>query len=177
MISDAFILLSESGRFPGLRLRATGGATSADAPFLRDLRHALSRHGLLSRFDFVRPFDRKDRAEFLRSLTVLSVPVPVGQASGAFLLEAMACGVPVVEPRLGGFTELIEATACGVFYEPNTPEKLASAIGGLLEDRGLAGRLGTSGRQAVMSGYTAGHMAEGLERVMEEARERARGRQ
>jgi glycosyltransferase involved in cell wall biosynthesis len=176
LLMEAFIRLSEAGRFPGLRLRAMGGATASDAVFLRSMRRELARHGLLSRFDYVRPFDREDRAEFLRSITLLSVPVPEGEAFGTFLLEAMACGVPVVQPRLGGFSELVEETGGGILYEPNTSATLAEAIEGLLADRRRGGKLGGNGREAVRSRYTAAHMAAGLERAIVKAMEARKGR-
>ena len=169
ILTDAYVLLAESGRFPGLRLRVMGGGTAADAAFVRALRRSLARHGLASRADFLRPFGRQDRARFLASLTALSVPVPGGEAFGTFLLEAMACGVPVVQPRAGGFSELIEETGGGVLYEPNTPEVLAAAMGGVLADRERARRLGQAGRDAVLTRYTAAHMAAGLERALRKA--------
>jgi len=175
LLADAFVLLARGGRFPGLRLRLTGGGTRADAAFVRAVRRTLARHGLLSRADFVRPFGRGDRARFLRSLTVLSVPAPAGEAFGTFLLEAMACGVPVVEPRVGGFTELIEQTGGGVLYEPNTPEALAAALEGVLSDKVNAPALGQAGRNAVLSRYTAAHMAAGLERALVQVSTGARG--
>jgi len=169
ILADAYVLLSESGQFPGLRLRVMGGGTAADAGFVRTLRRTLARHGLASRAEFVRSFRRQDRARVLASLTALSVPVPGGEAFGTFLLEAMACGVPVVQPRAGGFSEVIEDTGGGVLYEPNTAEALAAAMRGLLEDRQRVRRLGQAGREAVLARYTAAHMAAGLERAFRRA--------
>ena len=57
---------------------------------------------------------RSSRSNFLRSLTVLSVPARSGEAFGLYLIEAMAAGIPAVQPRLGAFPELIEATGGGV---------------------------------------------------------------
>jgi glycosyltransferase involved in cell wall biosynthesis len=169
ILTDAFVLLAGSGRFPGLRLRFMGGGTAADAGFVRGLRRTLSRRGLASRVDFLGPFGREDRTRFLASLSAFSVPVSEGGAFGTFLLEAMACGVPVVQPRAGGFSELIEDAGGGVLYTPNTAEALAGAMGSVLADPERAGRLGRAGRAAVLDRYTAGHMAEGLERALRNA--------
>jgi teichuronic acid biosynthesis glycosyltransferase TuaC len=43
------------------------------------------------------------------------------------LLEAMACGTPVIASRIGGSTEAVTSTAAGVLFEPRTAEALASA--------------------------------------------------
>jgi glycosyltransferase involved in cell wall biosynthesis len=168
ILAEAFVLLCRDGRWPRLRLRFAGGSTGADTAFLRTLRRRLARHGLSERVDFVRSFARPDRLRFLASLSVLSVPVREGEAFGTFILEALAAGVPVVQPRLGGFPELIGATGGGVLYEPNTPDALAAALGGLLADRERARELGRRGSRAVRSAYTAEHMAVRLEEVFDQ---------
>jgi glycosyltransferase involved in cell wall biosynthesis len=140
-----------------------GGSTAADAPLLRSIRRRLAASGLMPRLRVWRSFDRQDRIHFLSTVTVLSVPVPGGEAFGSFILEALAAGVPVVQPRLGGFTELVEITGGGLLYEPNTPEALEAALGELLADRQKARRLGQAGRAAVVSRFTSAHMAAALE--------------
>ncbi len=45
-----------------------------------------------------------------------------------FLLEAMACGVPVVQPRRGAFTEIVERTGGGLLVQPDDAESLADGI-------------------------------------------------
>ena len=63
--------------------------------------------------------DREEKIAFLRRLDVLSVPATYDEPKGMFLLEAMACGVPVVQPRRGGFTEIVEKTGGGLLVEPD----------------------------------------------------------
>jgi len=161
ILAGAFVRLASDGRFPGLRLRYAGGSTGADASFLRALKRDFG--GLRERVRFVGSFRREERIRFLSSLTVLSVPVQGGEAFGTFILEALAAGVPVVQPRLGGFAELVTDTGGGLLYEPNTPEALAEALAELLEDPRQACAMGAAGRQAVLARYTAGHMAACLE--------------
>lgn len=166
ILAEAFALLDSAGRLPGLRLRFAGGSTPQDRPFLRSLRRRLGRLGLLDRVDFAHSFARGERIRFLSSLSVLSVPVRGPEAFGTFVLEALAAGVPVVQPRQGGFPELVEATGGGALYEPNTPQALAAALEPLLLDRGRATRLGQAGREAVLAGWTATHMARRLEAAL-----------
>jgi glycosyltransferase involved in cell wall biosynthesis len=172
LLAEAFLRLAGGAagdRFPGLELRFMGGSTAGDAPVLRAIRRSCARHGLHHRLKVHRSFTRLERIRFLSSLSVVSVPVPGGEAFGTFQLEAMAAGVPVVQPRLGGFPEVVEATGGGVLYEPNTPEALAAALGTLLADPSRARALGRAGREAVLARYTAAHMAAGLERVFAKA--------
>lgn len=56
---------------------------------------------------------------------------------GLPVLEAMACGVPVVTSRLPPFVEI--AGDAALLTDPNDPEAIASALGGLLSDEALAG--------------------------------------
>ena len=170
LLADAAVLLLEGGKFPGLRLRFTGGSTSADSPLASSIRRRIARAG--GRAEIVHTFGQEDRARFLATLTVLSVPAPGGGAFGTFLLEAMAAGVPVVQPRAGGFTELVEDTGGGLLCEPGSAESLASALESLLADRDRAVRLGAAGREAVRARYSTAVMAAGLEHAVDLARSR-----
>src|SRR5258707_10030833 len=86
--------------------------------------------------------DREGKLRFLRSLDVLSVPTVYREAKGLYVLEAMAQGVPVVQPRHGSFPELIEATGGGILVNSEDPSDLASGIAQLMDDPALCHRLG-----------------------------------
>ncbi len=168
LLADAVVLLLERGRFPGLRLRYTGGSTGADASLVGSIRRRVRRAG--GHVEIVHSFGRDDRARFLASLTLLSVPVPRGEAFGTFLLEAMASGVPVVQPRAGGFTELVEDTKGGLLCEPGSADALASALAELLSDPERARSLGRAGSDAVRARYSTAVMAAGLESAVDRVR-------
>ena len=53
---------------------------------------------------------------------MLSVPATYDEPKGMFLLEAMASGVPVVQPRRGAFIEIVEKTGGGLLVEPDDPD-------------------------------------------------------
>ncbi len=82
----------------------------------------------------------------------------------------MATGVPVVEPALGCFPEMLALTGGGVLYEPNTAEKLAESLARLLLDAQAARRLGAKGRAGVRRAFhierTASEMLRLYERVI-----------
>ena len=83
----------------------------------------------------------------------------VSGAKGLFVLEAMASGVPVVQPRHGAFPELIEATGGGVLVDPDSPESLAGELYGLMHDPARRTALGRTGREAVNRSFTDDVMA------------------
>ena len=63
------------------------------------------------------------------------------------VLEAMACGVPVVATKIGGVPEYVSAEA-GILFEPYNPAEIANAIRNLLNNRELAENKGKAARKA-----------------------------
>ncbi len=144
------------------RLAATGGQTTGSHPFLEDLQARIQALGLAAAVDLQPYLGRRARQRFLRAASVLSVPLARGEAYGMYILEALASGVPVVEPRLGGVAELVEETGGGVLVDPNDPDALAAALADLLRNPERARELGERGREAVLERFAAERSAEAL---------------
>jgi glycosyltransferase involved in cell wall biosynthesis len=152
---DAFIQLCRRNRVPGLRLEIGGGCGPTDEPFVEDLRRRLATHSLLERVGFHPNLDREAKIAFLRTLTVFSVPARSGEAFGLYLLEALAAGVPVVQPNTAAFPEIVADTGGGVLYEPDAPGALADALEALLLDPRRRSDLAAAGQRAVHERYGA----------------------
>jgi glycosyltransferase involved in cell wall biosynthesis len=167
LLVKSFVSLRNSGRIPNLKLRVAGGSTVQDADFVRTVRRRLAQAGLLNEAEFLPHLEREERIAFLRTLSVLSVPEKRPQAFGAYILEALACGVPVVQPRHGAFPELVEITRGGLLYEPDDLDGLTSALEGLFTDSGKARRIGEAGRSAVLRNFSAEAMARRFLRICE----------
>jgi len=118
LLVEAFLQLHQRPEFADLTLIICGGGTPADGPFLRRIRRKLRASGLESAVEFRPDFSGPARRSFLAETTVLSVPSIHGEAFGAFLLEALASGIPVVQPRLGGFVELVEESGEEFWWNP-----------------------------------------------------------
>lgn len=69
------------------------------------------------------------------------------------LLEAMACGLPVVATNVGGNIDLIRTGQNGLLVEKDSPDHLAGAIEKLLIDPALADRLGQAARNTIVADY------------------------
>ncbi|MFH1023064.1 MAG: glycosyltransferase family 4 protein [Planctomycetota bacterium] len=164
VLAEAFLRLRENPRHAPLRLRVAGGATADDGKFLRRVRRRLAEGNALGNVDFLPGFDRTRRLEFLRSLSVLSVPGAEIPAFGVYALEAMAAGVPVVLPRAGAFPELIEPGGGGILYEPKDSGALVEALNLILTDPVRAHDMGRAGRRTVINHYSA---AAAAKRMME----------
>ena len=159
---EAYVLLRQRDRVKGLKLHVGGSLGPSDEPFVNALRARLRGAGLSSDVEFHPNLERQAKLAFLRSLTVFSVPASYGEAFGLYLIEAMAAGVPVVQPRHAAFPEIVEATGGGVLCEPGDPAALAVAIEELLLDPPKARALGEAGRKAITEEYSIGRMADRL---------------
>ncbi|MEK0447488.1 MAG: hypothetical protein RLZZ399_2809 [Verrucomicrobiota bacterium] len=168
VVVDAFLVLKKRGRVPGVRLACAGTMISGDAAFLEQQKERIRAAGWEGDADFLPNVTKEEKVAFLRGLTLLSVPASYGEAFGLYLIEAMACGVPVVQPRTAAFPEIVEATGGGVLVDEGTPEALALAWEKLLLDPERARRLGHAGREAVHRSYTMEVMAERFVAMAEE---------
>jgi glycosyltransferase involved in cell wall biosynthesis len=174
ILFDAFVELKRKDRWKALQFKAAGGGTDDDKRFLRSLRLRADELGVGSDVEFVDALDRDSRLRFLQSLSVLSVPVPHGEAFGTYILEALAAGVPVVQPRAGAFPELIESTGGGILYEPELAGGLVAAIESVLGDPARARDMARHGRAAVRQDFSVERMAENFLKVYEYATNRFR---
>ncbi len=168
ILVDAFIGLKKENRFKDLRLHITGGYPGEDKHFVKELLKKISKEGFEKEVEIFKNFDKENRIKFLKALTLLSVPVPGGEAFGAYQVEALAAGVPVVQPNAGCFPEFVETTNGGVIYEPNDSETLAKSIASLLSDPDRVRKLGEQGRRVVLERFSMGNMAKDIVKVYEE---------
>jgi len=171
---DAFILLKKNEGLQSAKLRVSGGRSLADEPFLNGLQRKLAAAGVLDDVEFLDAFDGAAKMDFLRSLSVLSVPEKDPVAYGLYVLEALAMGVPVVEPAIGCFPETLEMTGGGLLYEPNTAEKLAEVMAPLLLDPKATRRLGAAGRDGLAKAFRIEHTVAHTVRVCEQIAQQAK---
>lgn len=152
---------------PSARLHVAGYLAPEHRSYLAGVRKDLESWGLSGEFQYFGELDRHGKLRFLHNLSVLSVPEYYADPKGLFLLEAMAGGIPVVQPRRGAFTEIVEITGGGVLVEPDKPEHLARAFLELSKDHAKRKELGLRGYQSVRSHYSATRMAETALKVYE----------
>jgi glycosyltransferase involved in cell wall biosynthesis len=160
VLVDAFRILRQTPGGPACRLRISGWLGANHRPYFADVHRRLKGWGLASDVEHVESSDHASKVRFLQSLDVLSVPTTYREPKGLYVLEALANGVPVVQPRHGSFPELIEATGGGLLVNPEDPEDLARGLRRLLEDPAARAELGRKGREAVYQHFHAGRMAE-----------------
>ncbi len=162
LLADAYVRFRRKTGHARTRLEAAGVMMPDQEAYMNTVRRTLEDAGLGDQFSYRGTLDREGKIAFLRDLDVLSVPATYDEPKGIFLLEAMACGVPVVEPRRGAFIEIIEKTGGGLLVEPDNPDSLAEGLCELWRDRAAAATLGQRAFSGVRAHYTVAHSADRL---------------
>jgi glycosyltransferase involved in cell wall biosynthesis len=158
VLVDAFLLLVGEMGDATTRLKIAGAATAGDQPLIDELQRRIADANLTSRVDWSPNLSRDEKIAFLRSLTLFSVPAIYAEAFGLYVIEAMACGIPVVQPDSAAFPEIIGAGGGGVCVPPQNPRALAGAWRDLLGRAPARAALGRAGRLSVETYFSAQKM-------------------
>jgi glycosyltransferase involved in cell wall biosynthesis len=104
-LAEAYRILRHERGLPPSRLRAAGYMAADQRTYLEGITRSLESCGLGAEFEYLGTVDRETKVRFLQSIDVLSVPSGYHEPKGLYLLEAMASGIPVVQPNHGAFPE------------------------------------------------------------------------
>jgi len=167
-LAEAYRHLRASTAGEPARLVAAGYLAPEHQKYLDGVTAAVGAAGLEKEFEYRGELERGDKIAFFHEMDVLSVPTTYREPKGLFLLEAMASGVPAVQPRHGAFPEIIEKTGGGITVDVNDPDALAAGLFALWRDPAGRKALGEAGAAGVRHHYNAGLMAETVEAVYAE---------
>ena len=159
LLVEAYCQLRERADFPPARLLAAGYLAPEHRGYLRAQVERLAAAGLSEEFTYQGALDREAKLRFFREIDLLSMPTTYAEPKGLPVLEAMASGVPVVQPRWGAFPEILERTGGGVLFEPNDASSLAQALLELTRNPEWARDLGRAGWAGVRAHYPVARMA------------------
>ncbi len=159
LLVESYIRLRRETDFGGSALLAAGYLAPEHRSYLRGIERHMKQAGLAQEFRYLGELDRAQKVEYLSNLHLLSVPSTYDEPKGIFLLEAMAAGASVVQPRRGAFPEIIEKTGGGILVEPDNTADLADAIYGLWRAPERLAELRLRGAQGVRTHYSAAQMA------------------
>jgi len=150
-----------AGRVPEARFKVMGnGPLKDDAERLIRACSMESRISLLPGVSDVRPHLRRAAIFALASIR---------EASPNVILEAMACGRPVVATRVGGIPELVLDGETGLLVDPGNPEAFAEALVDLLTDESKRRRMGRKARERILEEFTLEKMVRRTEQVILDA--------
>jgi glycosyltransferase involved in cell wall biosynthesis len=168
IVIDAFIELKKKAEFKNALLKVSGGKTGDDEKFLKKQLRKLKKNGIENDIEFIEDFSTEKLSDFLSKLSVLSVPVLKGEAFGMYLLESLAGGVPVVQPALAAFPEIVRETKGGAIFEPNTPNALAAKLAEVLSDKQQLIEYSKNGRKSVEDKYSTEKVAQSILKIYQQ---------
>jgi glycosyltransferase involved in cell wall biosynthesis len=136
-------------------------------PLLEDLRARVRAHGLEQSFRVLGW--RNDINELMRCADILALPSYYMEGLPVSILEAMACGKPVVATHHKGCEDAVVDGETGYLVPVRAVEPLAERIEALLHDPGLRARMGQAGRRRVEQVYELDHCTRTIVEVLEQA--------
>jgi len=167
VLVDAFILLRKDPEYSAVKLKITGGKTGDDANYIKEQRQKILKAKLDQDVFWVEEFEGEERQKFFDSVRLISVPVLNGEAFGLYMLEAMASGIPMVQPALGAFPEVIKISGGGVIFAENKPEQLAKTLGDLILNDSKLQELSAAGQSGVKAHFDIHTQAKKMVAVYE----------
>ncbi|HZN32611.1 MAG TPA: glycosyltransferase family 4 protein [Pirellulaceae bacterium] len=159
VLAEAFIALRRMPGMENTRLQIGGWMGEKNRSYAEGVFARLREAGLGAAFEYIGEVDRRGKLELLASLDVLAVPTTYREPKGLFVLEALAAGVPVVQPDHGAFPEVLAETGGGLLHRPEDPQHLAERLHELLANDELRRALAAKGRDSVLVSRSAETMA------------------
>lgn len=163
---EAFIEFAKRPQGRHAELHYAGWLGSQHRKFFKTAQRRLDAAGLGGRHHYHGSPTLEGKLAFLRQSHVLCVPTVYEEPKGLFVLEALAAGVPVIQPSHGAFPELLAATGGGLLVPPGDPLALADALESLSLDRERCASLGRTGRENVHRSHTIEVQAERVEQIL-----------
>lgn len=165
LLCEAYHLLRKRDGVPDTTLVAGGYLLQEHRDYLASCQSRMKDWGLEDHFTYAGSPDRAGKIAMLQSFDVFSVPTTYADPKGLFLIEAMANGLPVIEPRHGAFPEIIARTGGGELIAHDDAGALAEALYRLVTDRAHAARLGEAAASGVRAHYSIDQAAAKAEQV------------
>ena len=157
-LCDAYRALRARGELAGCRVELAGWLGPEHADYWRKIESGIAGRDLSADIHYRGELELGDKVAFLQGLDLFVVPAEYDDPKGLSLIEAMACGVPVVAPRRGTYTELVERTGGGVLVEPEDDGALEQALAALAADPERRAELGRRAAAGVRARYSTDEM-------------------
>ncbi len=170
VLVDAYRRLRARPGAPETRLLAAGYMLNEHRDYLAGIGRQMRDWELADEFQYAGAPDRAGKISLLQSMDVFCMPATYAEPKGFTIIEAMANGVPVVQPDHGAFSEIVRGTGGGVLVRPGDPEAIADPLLALLTNPTRAAELGRAGAAGVRRLYSVDVMASRAEAVYADCR-------
>jgi len=169
LLIDAYIKLAKS--HPDIVLKTGGWLSEKDQEFFNRQTEKIKAAGLDDRFEYIGSPDGDGKKAFLKETGVFCVPARFLEPKGIYLLEAMACGIPVIAPNRGAFPDIINASKGGRLFESENVADLVDKLAAFFEKEKPDIPYGKNGRKWVCENNDQMAMAKGTAAIFERALE------
>lgn len=154
---------------PQLKIWIVGDAPSSKASYKEELQVLVKRLGLWQNTEFLGT--QKDIPEILKNTDLLVLATTTQEAFGRVIIEAQACGVPVVATSVGGVVDIIDDGKTGLLVPAADPENMAEAVTKIYKDKKLAQDLVENAYRKVKQKYNVELMVQSTIDVYKDALE------
>ncbi len=160
LLVEAFILIRKKYNKKATLSVAGAILGSKKQEYFYKCKARLKEKGLLEDFKYIGPVNLKEKAEFLKNLSVFSVSSRFAESRGFAVLEAMASGNPVVLPDSGIYREFVNKGNAGILVKQNNAEALAEGLLKIMDNPSEADTFGKNARQTALKDYSQERMVE-----------------
>ena len=141
-----------------------------DGPQRGALREHIAALGIANQV--VMPGNQQDVLPWLRAMDIFVLPSYANEGVPQAILQAMACGLPVISTPVGSITEAVDDLVTGLLVPPHDATALKQAIARLLDDAEERARFGHAGRAKAERQFGSDRMLDAMEAVFLQAAER-----
>lgn len=167
LLVSAFYTLTKELGTDNVELHVAGYLGKKDEPYFEELVNQVHAWELQESFVHYGEVTRSQKIDFLNRLHVFSVPTVYRESKGLSILEALANGVPVVQPAHGSFPEMVDATGGGILVQPESSDAVAEGILQLYRDSERRRQLGKIGKENVHQNFSDEIIAQQLMQVFQ----------
>ncbi len=125
---------------------------------LEEIQRLTTTLGLENHVSFLGMLDEENMVKFYKELT-LYILATKSETMSTAILQAMACGLPVISSNIQNNAELIDDGVNGWLYTPNDDQHLAEIIIFALSNSQMAAQIGKNARAKIVENYSAQSMA------------------
>ena len=148
-------------------------ALVGDGPLRAEMMKWVNKLGLTGKIDFVGSVGRVEVAELLSKSSIFAFP-SLREGLPLSVLEAMACGVPVVGSDIPGVNDVVTHGENGFLVLPEDSKGLAESVLALLDDDELRRRFGEEARKVIVDDYGWDVILSKIEKIYDDTTEKIR---
>jgi|Deesub1362A_J573_1020465.scaffolds.fasta_scaffold00550_20 glycosyltransferase involved in cell wall biosynthesis len=170
LLIRAFVQIAS--KLPDVSLKIIGRAENP--AYAKALRELVAQNGLVERVSFLEEMPQEELVRHMCSCCVLVLP-SVSEGLGRVLIEAMACGKPVIASRVGGIPEVVQDGVTGFLITPGDVNTLAEKLLWLLTHPREARVMGERGREFAKNFFSTQEYIRRYEELFTKAEQLLKG--